>query len=76
LPVDAARLAVLWPSDEMQHEQYQAHNQGDVNETGGDMECEKSKQPEHNQHCGDDSQHVFLSLLLSVRMALRIARTG
>jgi hypothetical protein len=38
---------------EMKHNQYQAHNQGNVNESGGYVKCEKSKQPKNNQNCGD-----------------------
>jgi len=37
----------------MKHNQYQAHNQGNVNESGGYVKCEKSKQPKNNQNCGD-----------------------
>jgi hypothetical protein len=45
----------------MQHKQYQAHNQGRVNESGGYVKREKSKQPKNNQNYGDYSKHVFLS---------------
>jgi len=37
----------------MQHEQYQAHHQGNVNESRGYVEGEKSEQPQNNQNCGD-----------------------
>jgi len=44
----------------MQHEQDQAHDEDDVNETGGYVKCEKSEQPENDQNCGDDPKHVHL----------------
>jgi hypothetical protein len=49
-------------SHEVQHQQDQADNQRDVNESGGYMKCEKPKQPEHNQNCSDYPKHVFISL--------------
>jgi hypothetical protein len=44
----------------MQHEQDQTHNQDDVNETSGYVKCEKPKQPENDQNCGDYPKHVCL----------------
>jgi hypothetical protein len=38
-----------------------------VDETGGYVKCEKSKQPKNNQSCGDYPKHVFFSLLLRAR---------
>jgi hypothetical protein len=49
----------------MHHEQDQAHNEGNVNETGSYVKREKSKQPKNNQNCGDYPKHVFISLTLS-----------
>jgi hypothetical protein len=34
--------------EEMQHKQYQAHDQGHVNESGGHMKCEKPQQPKND----------------------------
>jgi hypothetical protein len=51
---------------EMQHEQYQADNQSRVNESGGYVKCEKSKQPKNNQNCSNYPKHVF-HLLVSER---------
>jgi hypothetical protein len=37
---------------EMQDEEYQAHYEQNVNQTGADVKCEKPKQPENDQdHC-------------------------
>jgi hypothetical protein len=38
-----------------------------VNERGGYVKCEKSKQPENNQDCCDDPKHVFISSLLGAK---------
>jgi hypothetical protein len=46
----------------MQYEQDQADDQGRVNEGGGYVKCEKSKQPKNNQNCSDYPKHVFISL--------------
>jgi hypothetical protein len=54
----------------MQHEQYQAHNQSHVNESGRYVKREKSKQPKNNQNCCNYPKHVFISLLLGARKAL------
>jgi hypothetical protein len=51
----------------MQHQQDHAHNQGKVNESGGYVKCEISKQPKNNQNCGNYPKHFFISLLLSAR---------
>jgi hypothetical protein len=51
----------------MQDKQYQAYNQGTVNESGGNMECEKSEQPKNDQYGGDYSKHFFISLRLTAR---------
>jgi hypothetical protein len=37
----------------MEDEQYETHNEGDVNESTGNVECEKSQQPKNNENCGD-----------------------
>jgi hypothetical protein len=47
-------------SQEMQHKQYQSHNQGDMNEGGGYVKCEKPEQPKNDQNCGYHPKH-FLS---------------
>jgi hypothetical protein len=46
---------------QMQHQQYQANNQGCMDERGGYVKCEKSQQPKNNQNSGDYSKHVFIS---------------
>lgn len=51
----------------MQHEQYQAHNEGNVNESGGYVKCEESKQPKDDQDKSDYREHIFISLLLSAK---------
>jgi hypothetical protein len=35
-----------------------------MDESGGHVKCEKSKQPKNNQDCGDYPKHLFISLLL------------
>jgi hypothetical protein len=40
-------------SREMHDEQYQAHNQGHMNERGAYVKREKSQQPKNDQNCGD-----------------------
>src|SRR4029077_903078 len=56
-------------SHEVQHKQDQADDQGRVNEGGGYVKCEKSKQPKNNQNCSDYPKHVLLSLLLTARIS-------
>jgi hypothetical protein len=51
----------------MQDKQYQAYNQGSMNESGGNMEREKSEQPKNDQNGGDYSKHFFISLCLGAR---------
>jgi hypothetical protein len=51
----------------MQHKQYQTYDQDNVNESGGYVKSEKSKQPKHDQNCGEYPKHVFISLHLSTR---------
>jgi hypothetical protein len=64
-------------SQEMEHEQDQANNQGNVNESRGYMECEKSEQPKNNQNCGDYPKHVFISFSLSAgTSAIPFSRTA
>jgi hypothetical protein len=47
----ASVLHACWAaSHEMQHKEYQAHNQGNVNESGSYVKCEKPKQPKNNQN--------------------------
>jgi hypothetical protein len=53
----------------MQHEQYQAYHQGNVDEGAGYVKCEKPKQPKNDQDCGDYPKHVVISLLLNARTA-------
>ena len=48
-------------SREMQHQEYEPHDQCDVDETCGYVESEKSKQPENNQNCGEYPKHTFFS---------------
>jgi hypothetical protein len=40
-------------SQQMENEQHDAHEEGDVNESGGNVKCEITKQPKHDQNCGD-----------------------
>jgi hypothetical protein len=48
-----------------------------VNESGGYVKCEKSKQPKNNQNCGDYPKHVFITLLLSAKTsAISFFRTA
>jgi hypothetical protein len=47
----------------MQHEQYQPHNQYNVNESRGHVKCEISQQPKNDQNRGNYSEHVFISLI-------------
>jgi hypothetical protein len=65
LSADLAMARVLHAccsaSHEMQQKEYQAHNQGNVNETGGYVKCEKSKQPKNNQNYGDHRKRAFFS---------------
>jgi hypothetical protein len=67
----AAARAVLGAccaaSDKMQHEQDKSHHQGEVNEGGGQVKCEKSQQPENDQNCGDYPKHVSIPLRLSAK---------
>ena len=35
-----------------------------MDESGGHVKCEKSKQPKNNQDCGDYPKHLFISLRL------------
>jgi hypothetical protein len=37
----------------MHHKQDDSHNEGNVNESGGDVKREKCKQPNNNQDRGD-----------------------
>jgi hypothetical protein len=53
----------------MQDKQYQAYNQGGVNESGGNMKCEKSEQPKNDQNGGDYPKHFF-HLLASKRESI------
>jgi hypothetical protein len=46
----------------MKDEKDQAHDQRDVNDTGGHMKREKPKQPENDQDHGDKPKHGFISL--------------
>jgi hypothetical protein len=34
-----------------------------VNEGGGHVKCEKSKQPKNNQYRGDYTKHLFISVV-------------
>jgi hypothetical protein len=51
----------------MQHKQYQAHDQGNMNESRRYVKCEESKQPKKNQDNGNDREHVFISLLVRAK---------
>lgn len=51
----------------MQEKQYDANNQGHMNESGGYVKCEESKQPKNDQNCSDYPKHVFVSLFLRER---------
>jgi hypothetical protein len=61
-------------SREMQHQEYEPHDQYDVDETCGYVESEKSKQPENNQNCGECPKHKFSSLFLCVIPAIRCSQ--
>jgi len=37
----------------MENEQYEPHDEDDVNESSGNVECEKSKQPENDENCSE-----------------------
>jgi hypothetical protein len=37
----------------MKDEQYETHNEGNVNESTGNVERKKSQQPENDENCGD-----------------------
>jgi hypothetical protein len=51
----------------MHHEQYEAHNQDNVNQPGGYVKCEEAKQPKDDQNRGDYPKHVFISLFRGAR---------
>jgi hypothetical protein len=42
---------------------YRQHQQ-DMNGSGGNMECQKPKQPQNNENRGNDSKHLSLLLRL------------
>jgi hypothetical protein len=44
-----------------------AHDERNVNQTGGYVKREKPKQPENNQDCSENRQHVFLSFFVLAR---------
>ena len=44
----------------MNHEQYQPHNQDNVNEASSHVKCEEPKQPKNDQNCGDYPKHFHL----------------
>jgi hypothetical protein len=46
---------------EVKKEKDDARDKHDVNQTRGDVKCEKAKQPKYDQNCGDDPKHVFIS---------------
>jgi hypothetical protein len=50
---------------QIQHDQYDAHKQRNLNENGIFVNCEKSQQPENNRNRGDYPKHDFISLLPS-----------
>ena len=66
LALASALHACCAASQEVKEKQYQADNQGHVNEGGGHAKCEESKQPKNNQNCSDYPKHVF-HLLVSER---------
>jgi hypothetical protein len=46
-------------SQEMYDEQNDTHNESNMNETAGNVKCEKSEQPKNDKNSCDDSEHVF-----------------
>jgi hypothetical protein len=46
----------------MQHEEYEPHNQENVNERSRYMKCEKTQQPKNNQNRSDYPKHFVISL--------------
>jgi hypothetical protein len=45
-------------SQEMEEEEHYTHDEGDVNESTGDVKCEKPKQPKNDQDRCDYPKHV------------------
>jgi hypothetical protein len=58
---------------EVENEKDDAYGEHNVNETTGNVKCEKSEQPKYDQNCGDDSKHVVIS---SFRARLFLPRTA
>jgi hypothetical protein len=50
----------------MHDQQYEAHNEGNVNDSGGDVKGEESEQPKNNQYYCDHCKHVFHPLRIGV----------
>jgi hypothetical protein len=44
----------------VEDEKDDACDEHDVNETSGNVKCEKPNQPKYDQYCGDHSKHVFI----------------
>jgi hypothetical protein len=62
---------------EMQHKQYKAYDQGNVNETSGYAKREIPKQPKNNQNSGDYSKHIFISTrLYAKKSAITFSRAA
>ena len=60
----------------MQDEQYQAYNQGNVNETSGYAKREISKQPKNDQNRGDYPKHIFISRRLDASAVVTLDAQG
>jgi hypothetical protein len=46
---------------QMHQEHHDAYDEQDVNEPGGNVKREETKQPKNNQNRSDESKHVFIS---------------
>jgi hypothetical protein len=61
----------------MEGEEHNSRDQNDVNESRGNVKCEKSEQPKNNQKRGDYSEHMFSSFFLGARQSeICLSRTG
>jgi hypothetical protein len=57
----------------MKNEQDDAHDEHDVNKTGGNVKREKPKQPKYDQNGGDDPKHVLISCSRARSFLWRVA---
>jgi hypothetical protein len=60
-PLDESPASALCgASDEVQHEQDEPDDEDKVDHGGGDVERQKTQQPENNKNCGNHSKHMDL----------------